>query len=632
MDLYSAAKRLTQPYVFTHATQPHDLPIAARGIIGDGYTCALVRPDGAIDWLCLPRFDSPSAFGQLLDAEHGGMTTITPVQRPFESLQRYDPGTNVLETLFRVPNQGVIRITDFMPWTDDPRSSIHEVHRRIQCVEGEVDLEVIFDPRFNYGANMPEMVNQGVGVLARGEGGEHLVAVLSGEGAWQAHPSGGVHMRFTMRSNERRWMVLSWDAPRAESISAYRPHEHLRSTRRRWREWSGRFDYDGPWRHHVLRSALTLKLLIYAPTGGMVAAPTMALPELIGGERNWDYRYVWSRDASMSIRAANLTGYTNEARDFFHFIRDVLDPDQAALQVMYSVEGGAVPEERTLAHMSGFRHSKPVRIGNGARDQLQLDTIGALVDAASLYEGFEGELNLRMWRRLRELVNYVASVWREPDHGIWEQRTETRHNVHSKLMSWVSLDRGARLASLFGDHALHLRWQTEARVIHDDVCRYGLNSQHEYFVGAYGRDYADSSLLLLPIHGFLPPEDPRIASTIARVRSELGAGPFLYRYHMDDGLEGGEGAFLLCGFWLAEALAMAGLVDEAQEVFLAHAELSNHLGLLAEEVDPTSREMLGNFPQAFSHLGLINAAMQIDIALRHRDEGSSKMLRVSSLS
>ncbi len=620
MDLFSSARWLTRPFLITKDSRAQDFPIDARAMIGDGFTCALVRVDGVIDWLCLPRFDSPSVFGGILDADRAGSTGITPVSRPFESLQRYDPDTNVLETLFQVEGQGVIRLTDYMPWTNDARAAIHEVHRRVECLEGEVEMAFTFDPRFGYGESDTTLEVTPDGVIARGANGDRLVAVVNHSPRWSPPGPNGVSAQVRLRAGERRWMVLSWDAPRPEPISAYRPFEHLRATRQAWRHWAGQLQYDGPWRHHVLRSALVLKLLIYAPTGAMVAAPTTSLPEWPGGSRNWDYRYAWSRDAAMAIRAQNLIGYGHEAREFFHFLREALTHDHT-LQVMYAVDGGPVPVERELSHLAGSMGSLPVRVGNGAKDQLQLDTAGAVIDAAHLYERFGGHLNLRTWRILRAITETVRTRWREPDHGIWEPRSGLSHNVHSRLMCWQALSRGDRLATLFGQHGLGAAWRDEADLVRKDLLAHGLDPSGRYFVGAYGQTHVDASSLLVPITGLLPPTDPLVDGTIARIRAELGEGPFLHRYKVDDGVGGPEGAFILCGFWLAEALAMAGRLDEAQQVFVAHAEASNHVGLLAEELDPRSRRQLGNFPQAFSHLGLINAAMRIDLGLRQRDEG-----------
>lgn len=622
MDLYSASRRLNEPFVFERERQAESLDLGARGLIGDGFSCALVRPDGVIDWMCLPDFDSPSVFAALLDPARGGSTGVTPVKLPFEALQAYDPGTNVLETLWRIPDQGVVRLTDFMPFKHDPRLSIHEVHRRIQCVEGQAEVRVLFDPRFDYGRDTPQIDIGEAGCMAVGAKGERLSISLGGaEVRWQKLPEGGAEARIKLRAGERRWCVLSWDSPAPEPVAAYRSYEHLRVTRHAWRAWGMKLKYDGPWRHHVQRSALLLKSLIYQPTGAMVAAPTMGLPEHLGGERNWDYRYTWSRDTALAIRAANLIGFEEEASDFFHFIRDVLRGGQP-LDVMYSLRGAKVPLEEDLDHLRGFLDSRPVRLGNDARDQLQLDTAGALIDAAYLYERFGGSLTLRVWRSLQQVVNTQSKRWIEPDHGIWEPRSGLRHNVHSKLMSWVAMDRGEQIASLFGATETATAWRAEASTIHSQLCARGLSADGKHFVAAYGEPHMDSALLLLPIHGFLAADDPRILATVAEVRTQLGVGPYLYRYRSEDGLAGEEGCFVLCGFWLAEALAMADRIDEAQEVFIAHAEASNHLGLLAEEIDPHTKTPLGNFPQAFSHLGLINAATRIDEALRRRDEGA----------
>jgi len=627
MDLYSAAKRLNRPFVFADQGSARALSIADHGLIGDGFSAALVRADGVIDWLCLPRFDSPSAFGALLDEQQGGSTSVGPVDYPFESLQRYDPDTNVLETVFRIEGHGTIRLTDYMPWTDDPRSAVHEVHRRVQCVDGEALVKVVFDPKFDYARAGTTVDIDGRSALAKGASGERLIAVLGGLGRWEPRPEGGVQAVFRLEAGERGWVVISWNGPESESILAYRPYEALRNTRHRWRDWVQELRYDGPWRHHVVRSALLLKLLMYVPTGAMVAAPTTSIPEWLGGVRNWDYRYTWTRDTAMAVRAANLLGCSREAREFFHFVRDTLERDRQ-LHVVYAIDEGRVPDEQVLDHLHGYRGSQPVRIGNGARDQLQLDTAGALMDAAYVYERGGGSLTARGWRRLREVVDNVASTWREPDHGIWEPRAGKRHNVHSKLMSWLALRRGAQLAPLFGDQPLQTRWQRVADELHSEICVRGLDRTGRRFVAAYDHEHPDASLLLLPLHGFLPPNDDRVRRTTEWIQAELGDGPYVYRYRADDGVGGEEGAFILCGFWLAEVLAMAGQVDEAQRVFVAHAEASNHLGLLAEEIEPKTETLLGNFPQAFSHLGLINAAARIDLALRLRDEGSRRVPEV----
>lgn len=624
MDISSFARHLSRPFLITEdLVEAAHLPIGARALIGDGHTAALVRVDGAIDWLCMPRFDSPSVFGQLLDAEQGGLTALTPARRPFESVQRYDPETNVLETLFTVPEQGTVRLVDHMPWLDDHRASIHEVHRRIECIDGEVELLAVFDPRFDYGRGSAEISSSPHGVLAKGEGGERFAFSLEVEGGFAPRAEGGVERRFTVRRGQRVWAVLSWNAAQVEPARRYRPYELLRSSRRQWRAWSQGLGYDGPWRHHVMRSALVLKLLQYAPTGAVVAAPTTSLPEWIGGLRNWDYRYSWARDAALSIKSHALIGYVREAREFFHFLRDTLDRSPT-FHLMNTLDGDRVPDEVVLEHLAGYRGSQPVRIGNGAHDQLQNDSGGYVLDAAWTFERLGGSLTLRVWRHLMAIVDHLHARWRAPDHGIWEPRGVVRHNVHSKVMAWVGFDRALRIAPLFGGSAKSPLWRDEAEAVRREVLECGLSPDGRRLVSYYGGDEADATLLLLPLYGFLSASDPRVEATVTRVREALGENGYLHRYRYDDGVGGREGAFILCGFWLAEVLAMMGRVEEAQEVFIRHAEITNHVGLLAEEVDPRSGQLLGNFPQAFSHLGLINAAARIDLALRLRDEGSTK--------
>lgn len=620
MDLASLARRITRPFVFKDAGDFAALPIAARGLIGDGFTAALVAADGAIDWLCLPRFDSPTVFARVLDSERGGCMAVRPAQMPFESLQAYDADTNVLETLFTAKGK-VVRMLDAMPWNNDPRASIHEVHRRVHAVSGQMELEVVFDPRFDYARDVPKLHFGEHGVIAEGVGGEKLALAVSRPMKWTRLPSGGARGTVVLGPGAPLWFVISWNADGIAPVEAHRPFEHMRITRRRWREWAAHVRYDGPWRHHVVRSALTLKLLMYAPTGAVVAAPTASLPEWIGGQRNWDYRFAWARDSAMAVRAANLLGFRDEARDFYHFLRDAVDARQG-MELMYTIDGRIVPAEEELDHLAGTFGSKPVRIGNGARGQVQLDTAGAVVDAAHLFERFGGRLTLSAWNTLSSILVRAEKAWRDPDHGIWEPRHGMRHNVHSKLMNWLAMDRGSHLAHTFGSADLAERWARCAGEIHTDICKNGMDPTRRHFVRVYGEDRMDAALLLLALHGFLPDSDPRLHETVRRVRSELGTGSFLHRYLADDGVGGPEGAFILCGFWLAEALALQGSVDEAAEVFADHVDAANHLGLLSEEIDPATSVLLGNFPQAFSHLGLINAALRIDLALRLRDEGS----------
>ncbi|MBW2712488.1 MAG: glycoside hydrolase family 15 protein [Deltaproteobacteria bacterium] len=617
MDLYTAAERISRTFLI--GDEPP--AIGMHGIIGDGETCGLIGVDGAVDWLCMPRFDSPSVFASLLDQDSGGTFRISPVQRPFESLQAYDTDTNVLQTLFRVPGQGAITLTDFMPWSNDQRSSVHEIHRLISCQEGEVEVEILFDPRFDYGKDKPKIRLCPEGAIAYGSQGEHLCLATEKKCPLEIKPDGGAAARFRLSQGQHVWAILSWDAPFPEPITAYRPFEHMRATRRFWRSWAALLKFDGPWRHEVLRSALTLKLLQYRPTGAMVASPTTSLPVCLSGHgsRNWDYRFSWTRDASMAVRANNLIGYRREAHRFFHFMRDTIN-QRGQLDLMVTVDGQNIPDEIEMNHLSGHGGAKPVRIGNAASNQLQLDIDGAVLDAALMYEQSGGIITLRLWRHLRNLVEHAIKHRNDPDHGIWEPRSKPAHNVHSKLMAWVAIDRGLQISPVFGAPSTFASWAQAREELREEILQRGYNQEQGTFVGQYEGSDVDATLMLFPHYGFLPASDPRVQRTLERIQDELQEGRFLHRYHTDDGVDGKEGAFALCGFWLAEALALSGKVDRAIDVFQIHLGAANHLGLMAEEVNPATGAPLGNFPQAFSHLGLIQAAACIDRALHLRAE------------
>jgi GH15 family glucan-1,4-alpha-glucosidase len=622
LDLYTASRRVSTAFQLPDGP----LDTGRYGVIGDGFSVAFVGVDGSVDWLCMPRFDSPSVFAAILDPQRGGSFGISPIAG-YESRQGYDDATNVLQTLFRQPDRGVVMLTDFMPWSGDPRASVHELHRLLEAREGEVELEIVFDPRFDYGRAETRVAIAEEGAMA--EGPTERLSVSVGRGIrFETREQGGVRARFTLRAGERLWVVMSWRAKRPEVVAAHRSFEHLRTTRRSWRSWAARMHYDGPWRHDVLRSALVLKLLQYAPTGAVVAAPTTSLPVCPGGTRNWDYRYSWTRDSAMAIRAMNQIGYPEEAQGFFHFVRDTLE-ERDGLDIMVAIDGGDVPDEVSLDHLAGHQGGSPVRIGNAARLQTQHDIVGPLLDAASLHEQSGGALGLRLWRQIRKLVNDAVENAAEPDHGIWEPRAEPAHNVHSKLMIWVALDRALSIAPLFGGDRYERTWQQARERIHANILRQGFDREAGTFVGAYGGRDMDATLLLLPIYDFLPPTDPRITRTVERVIRELGDGRFLRRYRTNDGVDAEEGGFVLCGFWLAEALALCGRLDEALQVFHNHISASNHLGLLSEEVDIATGAQLGNTPQGFSHLGLIQAAARLDLALRLRDEGVDEPPRLA---
>jgi GH15 family glucan-1,4-alpha-glucosidase len=619
VDIYTASRRINQSFEIDGSPQG----IGRHGLVGDGFSCALIGVDGSVDWLSFPAIDSPSVFGALLDPERGGRFQIAPRGAKFESLQAYDDGTNVLQTLFRIPDQGVATLTDLMPWSDDPRSSTHELHRMLEVREGSVDMEIVFDPRFDYGRGQTRVEITTDGVMALGPGGERLALSVDNGIEFAPRERGGAIARFTLNRDRRLWCVLSWNAKRVEPAAAYRPFDHLRSTRSFWRTWASKMTYDGPWRHDVLRSALTLKLLQYAPTGGVVAAPTTSLPVVAGGERNWDYRYSWTRDSAMAIRAMNQIGYREEALGFFHFVRDTVQA-RNELDLMVTIRGEDVPDEVVLDHLSGHRGSHPVRLGNAARHQIQHDIIGPLLDATWQYENSGGTLSLGLWRQIRKLVSRAMNTTDQKDHGIWEKRAEPTDHVHSKLMIWVALDRALQIAPLFGGDREEAQWKQARDRLAQDIVTRGYDAGSGSFVGEYGGSEVDATLLLIPLYGFLPPADPRVQRTIERIRNELADGPFLRRYRGDDGIQADEGGFVLCGYWLAESLALTGRLDEALEVFNNHLGAANHLGLLAEEVDGVTSAPLGNYPQGFSHIGLIQAAARLDRALRMRDEGAQR--------
>jgi GH15 family glucan-1,4-alpha-glucosidase len=619
VDIYTASKRVNQ----TFEIDGSPLGIGKHGVVGQGHSCALIGVDGSIDWLCFPAFDSPSVFAAILDSDRGGFFRVSPSAQRYQSLQAYDDFTNVLQTLFRLPGQGTVCLTDFMPWSDDPRTASHEVHRLLEAREGSVEMEIVFDPRFDYGRAQTRIELVDDGVIARGPNGERLSLSVGNGVRFETRAEGGVVARFVLNKERRFWTVLSWNTDRPERAAAYRSYDYLRSTRRSWRSWAAKLTYDGPWRHDVLRSALMLKMLQYAPTGAVVAAPTTSLPVVAGGQRNWDYRYSWTRDSAMAIRVMNLIGYGEEALGFFQFVRDTVE-ERNQLDLMVTIHGTEVPKEIVLEHLSGHLGSRPVRLGNGARNQIQHDITGPLLDAAWLYEQSGGTLGLGFWRQIRKLINRAMHTTEEKDHGIWEKRADPNDHVHSKLMTWVALDRALNIAPLFGGDRAESDWRMARDHLAQNIVTRGYDADAGTFVGEYGGRDVDATLLLIPLHGFLPASDPRVVRTIERVMRELGDGKFIRRYTTYDGIDADEGGFVLCGFWLAEALALTGRLDEALEVFSNHVGAANHLGLLAEEVDPASAAPLGNYPQGFSHIGLIQAAARLDLALRMRDEGTER--------
>jgi GH15 family glucan-1,4-alpha-glucosidase len=584
------------------------LSIRDYAAIGDGRTVALVGVDGGIDWLCAPDLDSASVFGALLDSERGGSFALAPVA-PYEADRRYLPETNVLETTFRTA-AGVVRVTDALTLPGQGLSPYRELVRNVVGASGEVPMRWRVAPRFEYGSRAPSFREHGgIPVAAHGRDAIAILTWDVGEVDVAADAVGG---RFTSRAGDSALLVLS---VAHEEPLVYPPrHEieaRLADTIAAWRNWAAGRQYDGPWREAVLRSALALKLLVFAPSGAIAAAATTSLPEEIGGTRNWDYRFSWPRDAAFTLQALLALGCGREARAFFSWLLHASQLTHPRLQVLYRLNGRADVAERELP-LAGHRHSTPVRIGNGAAAQLQLDVYGEVLSAATLFADFAGGLDRDHGRRLAEIADLVCTLWREPDAGIWEVRSEPAHFIESKMMCAVALDCAVALAERGYLPQRNVQtWRQESAAVRDFVETLGFSEAKGSYIRAVDDDGVDASLLLAVLAGYDRPQAARLEGTVAAVRRELGRGPLLERYLGDDGVPGEEGAFVACSFWLAEALARQGRVDEATALMDELLAKANDVGLYAEELDRTGA-FLGNFPQGLSHLALINAAVAID--------------------
>lgn len=590
-------------------------PIRDYALIGDAHTAALVSNDGSIDWCCLPCFDSPAVFCRLLDARKGGWFRVGSVE-PAEASRGYVDGTtNVLRTTFRTGG-GRLRLTDFMPV--QPRtagSGVTEIApgrrilRLVEGLAGEVDVEVAFRPTFDYARTETTIAPLPGGAVARA-GGESLT--LACPVALRPDGAGALRGRFRLAAGERRWVALAYGADAEPGQGADdQADAALARTLEYWRAWAARGTYDGPYRDLVLRSALVLKLLTFEPTGALVAAPTTSLPEEIGGARNWDYRYTWLRDSALILDALMGIGYHDEALDFFGWLERLGIRSGDGPQIAYAVDGGADLPERTLDHLEGYRRSRPVRVGNAAASQRQLDVYGEILDAAYLCVERMRQPHPALAGVLPALADRAAARWCEPDQGIWEVRGGPRHFLYSKLLCWVALDRAVRLVQRAGISGDVARWRRAREAIRRAILSEGYDAEVGAFTQALGEPALDASALAIPLVGFLPPTDPRVRSTVDRVRERLTAHGLVYRYLTEDGLPGGEATFALCSFWLVDNLALGGRVDEARELFERVAGCANDLGLLSEEIEPRSGELLGNFPQGFTHLALIRSALTI---------------------
>jgi len=596
-------------------------PLGDYGIIGDMRAIALVARDGSIDWCCLPHFDSPSVFGRLLDAGHGGFWRVGPAGAA-DGTQRYEPGTNVLVTRFDVDG-GTLELTDFMPCLEWDRqlASHHEIHRRVRAIGRAIRVESVLEPRFDYAASAVSFRHRRYGLLATDDQDEVLTVASRGDLEWSVdREASRARTEFEVQEGESRWLSMRYDDDEVWSPERYDTETKLAGTRELWSRWAAELRYDGPYRDAVVRSALALKLLFFAPTGAIVAAPTTSLPEHIGGERNWDYRFSWLRDSTYTLFALYALGKFEELDRYMTFLKKICRrqrPDH--LQILFGIRGEMEAPERVLEHLEGYRRSSPVRVGNAAVHQFQLDVYGEVMDSVHiwrrLYEMTEGT-----WQLTRALADDVVRLWERPDLGVWEFRTGPKHFVFSKVMAWVALDRAVRAAEDLGLPADLDEWRATREAIREQVLERGWSEARKTFVQHYGTDRVDAANLLLGILRFLPHEDPRIHATIDRVREDLTEPRtgLLYRYKTDDGLPGGEGCFIVNSFHLSQALALGGRTDEATEVLENAMSYASPLGLLSEEVDPETGDLIGNFPQAFSHIGLINAAYVLSRARRDR--------------
>ena len=585
-------------------------------MIGNLHTVALISSSGTIDWYCSPRFDSPSMFASLLDAERGGHFALRPADGEWQHRQLYFPDTNVLITRFLTPH-GVGEVQDFMP-VGERMGATHRdrLIRRVLSVRGQMRFELECAPRFDFGRERHRAERHAGGVLF--ESASARVA-LETETSVEVR-DGDVHASFELAAGQSATFSLEHVPGQYEmhGHSAEETTELFERAVEYWRGWLAQSRYRGRWRETVHRSALTLKLLTYAPTGAIVAAPTTSLPEVLGGERNWDYRYTWIRDAAFSLYALLRLGFTEEATAFMDWLTERLAgmrlEESSPLQIMYGIDGRREIPEQLLEHLEGYRGSAPVRVGNNAATQLQLDIYGELVDSIYLYDKYGTPISHRSWDDLAHMVNWVCENWDQADEGIWETRGGRQQFTYSRLQCWVAIERALRMATARGLPTNRPRLEAARDQIYGQIHERGWTESREAFVQHYGTDVLDASVLLMPMMKFIAPQDPRWRSTLDAIGSELVSDSLVYRYNAQaspDGLAGREGTFSICTFWYVEALARAGRVDEARLIFEKMLTYANHLGLYAEQIGPTG-EQLGNFPQAFTHLALISAAVNLD--------------------
>ncbi|QDU37683.1 Trehalase [Maioricimonas rarisocia] len=588
-------------------------PISDYGLIGNGQSAALVRRNGSIDWCCWPRFDSPAIFCRILDANQGGYFRLAP-SCGFRASREYVGPTNVLATTFTT-DDGAIRVTDLMPAPRDDDASRqypHRILRLVEGLEGSVELECEFFPTFDYARTRARYEARSGGAIAYGE--DEALSLVTPVALQEEGRALLGQQRVT--AGDRLWFVVTHgptaDAEGFLDVTPEDAQQELEHTLSYWKDWIGQCRYEGPYRGLVIRSALVLKLLVFQPTGGLVAAPTTSLPDEIGGERNWDYRFTWLRDSGLVLDALQLLGFHQESMQFIDWLQELGHVEDGHLRVVYRVDGTSAPTERALPHLEGYRQSQPVRVGNAAVEQTQVDVYGQVLDAVILcFERMPRRIDPELWELLTRLADQAAAHWQTKDRGPWEMRGEPQHYVYTKLYCWVGLDRAIRFAEDAGLDGNVDEWKRQRDAVRDAILERGYDPQEQTFTQTFENRHIDASVLPVGLSGILPPDDDRIRSTVERVREELSRDGLVYRYGMDDGLPGRDATFTLCSYWLVMNLARLGELEDACRIFDRICGHANDLGLLSEQIDAESGQLLGNFPQGFAHLGLIRAALAI---------------------
>ena len=596
--------------------------IEKYGIIGNLETCALIGDDGSIDWLCLPYLESPPIFAAILDKERGGHFVIQPVSK-FSSFQTYIKETNFLQTTFNTPF-GMATITDFMPVNLYDKTKRHRtLYRKVECIEGHIRLQLKFQPRFNYAKAIPDFKLVKEGVLCSFENKNLLLNTEI-----QLKIDGDtVTCQFDMRKNKEIWFVLRYNQE-DQNLSYKDFNNELKTTQEYWEKWTNKCYklciLEDIWHDIIARSGLVLKLLANPESGAIAAAATTSLPECIGGVRNWDYRYAWIRDSSYTIQALFHLEHIQESQDYMRWINSIIKQDKppSDIHIMYPIHKNVDINEQILEYLSGYRQSSPVRIGNAAFNQKQLDIYGELINAIYDTTRYGKDISNKTWELIKYFVDYVCEVWNTKDQGIWEVRDNPRHYVYSKLMCWLAVDRGLKISKFKEKGSNFDKWKKTKEEIKTAILEKGFNKERNSFVQSFNSNALDATSLLIPKMGLLPYDDPRVQSTIDAVMKNLMTeNGLVYRYKNEDGLPGDEGCFVLCSFWLVDSLTLSGRLDEAIKIFLNVLHLISPLGLLSEEINPETGKLLGNFPQAFSHIGLINSALYIGIAKGRKHKG-----------